>query len=89
MTADRGHGMTRAELAAWVARSRAAQGLPPKITDPAMLARLVTLAFAGLDSPNTTTPRGRSAPRRRIDRSAEQQARVPQLVVTRPREFGG
>jgi hypothetical protein len=65
-------GMSPAELAAWVAESRAAQGLPSKITDPAMLDRLVTLAFAGLDDLNTTTPRGCRTPRRRADHSAAQ-----------------
>ena len=39
--------MTPAEVAAWVERSRAAQGLPPTIEDPAVIARLATLAFAG------------------------------------------
>lgn len=34
--------MNPAELAAWVAASRAAQGLPAKITDPAVLARAAT-----------------------------------------------
>jgi hypothetical protein len=40
--------MTRDEIREWEARSRAAQGLPPNITDPAILQRLVTLAFTGL-----------------------------------------
>jgi hypothetical protein len=39
--------VTPAEIAAWVERSRARQGLGPKITDPAVIARLITLAFAG------------------------------------------
>lgn len=33
--------MTRAEIEAWVAQSRAAQGLPPQVEDPAVLARVV------------------------------------------------
>jgi hypothetical protein len=65
-------GLSAAEVDAWVARSRAAQGLPPKITEPAVLARLVRLAFAGLGDQNTATPRGRRTPRRRIDRPAGQ-----------------
>jgi len=41
--------LDKATIAAWARRQRAAQGLPPKIQDPAVLARLVTLAFAGVD----------------------------------------
>jgi hypothetical protein len=41
--------MTDKELATWAKRSRAAQGLELTITDPAILARVVTLAFAGVD----------------------------------------
>jgi hypothetical protein len=41
--------MTPAEVAAWVERSRAAQGFPPRITDPTVIARLVTLALAGTE----------------------------------------
>ena len=33
-------------IAEWSRRSRASQGLPPKIEDPAVLSRIVTLAFA-------------------------------------------
>jgi hypothetical protein len=40
--------MTRDEIREWGARSRAAQGLAPKITDLAILQRLITLAFTGL-----------------------------------------
>jgi hypothetical protein len=40
--------VTSEEIREWGARSRAAQGLPPKITDPAILQRLITLAFAGM-----------------------------------------
>jgi hypothetical protein len=39
--------MTPAEIRDWTERSRANQGLPPKIEDQAVLSRLVTLAFAG------------------------------------------
>jgi hypothetical protein len=63
---------TRADLATWVAHSRAAQGLPPKVTDPALVAQVVALLLAGRDGPDTTTPRGRRTPRRR-DHSAGQQ----------------
>ena len=41
--------LDEATIAAWGKASRAAQGLPEKITDPAVLARLVMLAFAGAD----------------------------------------
>jgi hypothetical protein len=40
--------VTREEIHQWEARSRAAQGLPPKITDEAVVLRIITLAFAGL-----------------------------------------
>jgi hypothetical protein len=39
--------MTPVELATWVECSRDAQGLGPVIVDPAILARIATLAFAG------------------------------------------
>jgi len=39
--------MTEAEIREWAQRSRAAQGLPPTIADPAVLGKVVTLAFAG------------------------------------------
>ena len=39
--------MTEAEIREWTERSRTNQGLPPKITDPGVLTRLVTLAFSG------------------------------------------
>jgi hypothetical protein len=35
--------MTRAEVAAWVAETRARQGLPPRITDATVLAKLAAL----------------------------------------------
>jgi hypothetical protein len=35
--------MTPAELHAWVAETRARQGLPPTISDPTVLARLAAL----------------------------------------------
>jgi hypothetical protein len=37
--------VTPDEIAAWAERSRAACGLPPTIEDPAVLARVITLAF--------------------------------------------
>ena len=37
--------MTPAEIRAWVQRSRGAQNLPPKITDLAVLSRIVTLLW--------------------------------------------
>jgi hypothetical protein len=39
--------VTPAELAGWVERSRRDQRLPERIEDPAVLARIATLAFAG------------------------------------------
>jgi hypothetical protein len=39
--------VTEAEIREWTERSRTNQGLPPKITDPGVLTRLVTLAFSG------------------------------------------
>ncbi len=48
--------MTPAEVAAWAARSRAAQGLGPKITDAAVLGRLAILAFEGRDPPSREGP---------------------------------
>jgi hypothetical protein len=53
--------MTAEELAGWTARSRAAQGLPPKITDSAILARVVTLTFTGSDGIEGGGDRARSA----------------------------
>jgi hypothetical protein len=41
--------MTPAEVADWMVTSRRAQGLPDRIEDPAILARVATLAFAGDD----------------------------------------
>jgi len=35
--------MTPAELRAWVAETRARQGLPPMISDPTVLAKLAAL----------------------------------------------
>jgi hypothetical protein len=35
--------VTPAEVAAWVAETRARQGLPPTTSDPAVLARLAVL----------------------------------------------
>lgn len=36
-------GMTRDDVRAWVTKSRAAQGLPPTVQDPAALARMAAL----------------------------------------------
>jgi hypothetical protein len=41
--------MTPEAMRQWAAASRAASGVPPKIEDPAVLARLITLAFAGTE----------------------------------------
>jgi hypothetical protein len=51
--------VTPAEIRAWTERSRAAQGLPAKIEDPAVLGKVVTLAFAGQEEQgeaDDTTP---------------------------------
>jgi len=42
-----------ATIEAWTARTRAACGLPPKITDPATLNRIITLAFEGRPTPGS------------------------------------
>lgn len=39
--------LTPEQIRAWGKASRAAAGVPPKISDPAVLGRLVVLAFAG------------------------------------------
>jgi hypothetical protein len=36
-----------AVIAEWTRKSRASQALPATITDPAVLAKVITLAFAG------------------------------------------
>lgn len=46
MTGDQ---LTPEQIAAWGAKSRAAAGVPERIEDPAVLARLVTLALGGAD----------------------------------------
>jgi hypothetical protein len=51
--------VTEAEIREWTERSRTNQGLPPKITDPGVLTRLVTLAFSGQEEQgegDDTTP---------------------------------
>ena len=48
--------MTPAEVAGWTAASRAQQGLGPVVVDPAILARVWTLAFAGHDPPSSRGP---------------------------------
>ncbi len=45
--------MSREELRAWVAETRARQGLPPRITDPTTVARLAALVA------DTMVPPGR------------------------------
>jgi hypothetical protein len=41
----RAHGLTAAQISEWTRRSRARQGLPARITDPVVLAKVVTLAL--------------------------------------------
>jgi hypothetical protein len=63
--------LTDEEIREWGVRSRAACGLGPKITDRALLRRLVTLAFTGLpeqpeqQADGTGRPPARARPRRR------------------------
>lgn len=40
------YGLGSDELADWVQRSRAAQGLGPRVTDPAVLDRVARLVWA-------------------------------------------
>ena len=42
-----------AVIAAWARKSRASQSLPAQIMDSAVLARVVTLAFAGTGPPTS------------------------------------
>lgn len=49
--------MSPDELAAWVARSRAAQGLPEKVTDPAAL-RQVAVLVSGRSGNSGVPPEG-------------------------------
>ena len=53
--------MTRAEIAAWTAASRARQGLPAKITDPVILRRIVVLAFTATETEGKGGGDGRAA----------------------------
>jgi hypothetical protein len=50
--------MTPAEVAAWTAASRARKGLEPKITDPAILRRIVILAFTATEAESENGDRG-------------------------------
>ena len=43
--------LTDEEVWAWWCDQSAAQGLSPEITDPAIIARVVTLALAGSSAP--------------------------------------
>jgi hypothetical protein len=54
--------MTPAELAGWVGRSRRAQGLGLVIDDPATLARVATLAFAGAGREEKNPPTNNRPP---------------------------
>jgi hypothetical protein len=53
--------MTPAEVAAWTAASRRAQRLPERIEDPAVLARIAALAFAGTEAGEGGGDRARTA----------------------------
>jgi hypothetical protein len=48
--------MTPAEIANWTLASRRAQGLPDRIDDPAILARVAILAFAGEEGGGNARP---------------------------------
>jgi hypothetical protein len=67
--------MSPEERDAWGKASRAASGVPDKVEDPAVLARLVTLAFAGTDHNNDGGP-GMSARRRFRIRSSTSDRQV-------------
>jgi hypothetical protein len=66
MTADR---LDAACVAEWARRSRASQGLPERITDGAVLSKVITLAFAGSGPLANDDASGSERPRRRPDRS--------------------
>jgi hypothetical protein len=66
MSADR---LDPAVIAEWARKSRASQSLPAQIMDPAVLARVVALAFAGTGPPTSDSAPGSGKPRRRPDRS--------------------
>lgn len=59
----------RAHALAAVARTRAAQGLPPTVTDPAALSRLSVL-FAPRPEPARASRRALKSSRARTDRAA-------------------
>jgi hypothetical protein len=46
-------GLDPAIIAEWARRSRASQGLPERITDGAVLSKVITLAFAGTGPPTS------------------------------------
>src|SRR4051812_16138572 len=77
-------GVEREELARLVARSRAAQGLPPRVTDPTTLSRMAALlALApssdGIDPPRTGQTHTASGSRaRRPDSLASNDAARPE-----------
>jgi hypothetical protein len=50
--------MTRAEIAAWTAASRARKGLGPKITNPVILRKIVILAFTSTEAEDEGGDRG-------------------------------
>jgi hypothetical protein len=64
--------MTPEVLAAWGRASRAASGVPEKIEDPAVLARLVTLAFAGAEHDDGGPPKTRRRLRKPSTAAIEQ-----------------
>jgi hypothetical protein len=66
VTADR---LDPAVIAEWARRSRASQGLPERITDGAVLTKVITLAFAGTGPLANDSAPGGGKPRRRPDRS--------------------
>jgi hypothetical protein len=62
--------LTPEQIAAWGKKSRAASGVPAKIEDRSVLARLVTLAFAGTDHPDGERPVSRTVKPARARRKA-------------------
>jgi hypothetical protein len=67
MSADR---VDPAVIAEWARKSRASQGLPARITDGAVLSKVITLALAGTGPLASDDAPGSGKPRRRPDRSA-------------------
>jgi hypothetical protein len=77
-TARDAPGLDREDLARLVARSRAAQGLPPRVTDPTTLARIAALLAAAPSIGESGSARTRPAQRA----SATQPSRPRSLAAS-------